>query len=112
MITDVYYGAKALPKGKRRPSMKESAEKSQVRYYGIKKIDSVTLNAFSGQSAKNKKKKLTLQTQIVKLSGKKQKLNNNLPYASTKEEKKEIEKEMKELEKQIKEKTEEIKILE
>ena len=44
-MSAAYCGAKEVPKGKRRGSMKECANASQIRYYGIKKIDSTTIKS-------------------------------------------------------------------
>jgi len=38
-MVDSYCGIGKVPKKKKRGSMKECAEKGQIRYYGIKKID-------------------------------------------------------------------------
>jgi len=38
-MSDIYCGSRDVPKHKKRGSMKECAEKGQISYYGIKKID-------------------------------------------------------------------------
>ena len=48
-MSDIYCGVSKIPKGQKRGSMKECAEKGQIRYYGIKKIDKKTM-----ELAKNK----------------------------------------------------------
>ena len=48
-MADIYCGIDDVPKGKRRGSMRECAEKKQVRYYGKYKVDNIALEA-----AKNK----------------------------------------------------------
>jgi hypothetical protein len=40
MSEKIYFGTGPLPKGYRRPTMKESVDASQVRFYGLHKIDS------------------------------------------------------------------------
>ena len=39
MSEKVYFGVGKLPKGHRHPTMKEAVDNSQVRYYGLHKID-------------------------------------------------------------------------
>jgi hypothetical protein len=48
-MSDIYCGIGKIPKGQKMGTMRECAEKGQVRYYGIKKIDAKTLSL-----AKNK----------------------------------------------------------
>lgn len=43
-MADPYCGIGDVPKGYKRGTMRECAEKKQIRYYGIKKIDSKTLD--------------------------------------------------------------------
>src|SRR5438105_1319796 len=38
-MSNVYCGVGKMPKGQKRGTMRECAEKGQIRYYGIKKID-------------------------------------------------------------------------
>jgi len=45
MADNIYCGIGDIPKNNRRGTMKECVEKGQIRYYGIKKIDSVTLKS-------------------------------------------------------------------
>ena len=42
-MSDIFCGIGKIPKKSRRGTMRECAEKGQVRYYGIKKIDAKTL---------------------------------------------------------------------
>ena len=44
-MTNIYCGIGKIQKGHRRGNMRECAEKGQIRYYGIKKIDTKTLEA-------------------------------------------------------------------
>ena len=46
-IDNIYCGIENLPKGKTRGSMKECIEKNQVRYWGLKKIDSKLIASMS-----------------------------------------------------------------
>ena len=50
-MADIFCGIGNVPKNKKRGTMRECAEKGQIRYYGIKKIDSKTLSM-----SKDKKK--------------------------------------------------------
>ena len=42
-MSDIFCGIGKMPKKSRRGTMRECAEKGQIRYYGIKKIDAKTL---------------------------------------------------------------------
>ena len=44
-MASVYCGIADVPKDQHRGSMRECAEKKQIRYYGIKKVDKRTLDA-------------------------------------------------------------------
>lgn len=61
-MTDIYCGISKIPKGSRRGNMRECAEKGQIRYYGLRKIDDRTL-----KSAANKKKDQVSYHEAVKL---------------------------------------------
>lgn len=52
-MTESYCGVNNVPKGKHRGSMKECAEKGEIRYYGIKKVDK---RLIEGVKAKKYKK--------------------------------------------------------
>ena len=58
--SDIYYGPLDVPKGKRRPTMKEAVEANQVRYYGINKVDNILVHAKGNEKKirKDDKKKL------------------------------------------------------
>ena len=101
---DIYCGAKKVPKNKKLGSMVECAEKGQVSYWGIKKIDNRVLENTQGQ------KKVSLdkaRTNKIKLDTRLKKMLKDLEVAKDKEKKqslkKDIEKTKKELEKAIKE---------
>jgi hypothetical protein len=53
-MSDIYCGAKDIPKGKKRGSMKQCVEKGQISYFGINKIDTKLLEKYMG--AKKEKK--------------------------------------------------------
>jgi len=62
MPTDnIYCGVDDVPNGKRRGSMKECLEKQQVRYWGVKKVDSRLLeNKKAGKNIPATREKLIL----------------------------------------------------
>ena len=43
MSANIYCGIKEIPKNAKRGSMRECAEKNQIRYWGLKKVDSRVL---------------------------------------------------------------------
>jgi hypothetical protein len=51
-MSDIYCGVGKVPKGKSLGSMAECAEKSQIRYYGLKKIDPRIIEAVKNKKAK------------------------------------------------------------
>ncbi len=110
---DIYCGAKKVPKNKKLGSMVECAEKGQVMYWGVKKIDNRVLENVQGQ------KKVSLdkaRTNKIKLDTRLKKMVKDLENAKDKEKKqtlkKNIEKTKKELEKATKEFKEAFKISE
>ncbi len=73
MSSKVYCSIGNVPKNKKRGSMKECIEKKQIRYYGIKKVDS-KLVASVLKSKKNqnniekiKLKEITLSARLKKI---------------------------------------------
>ncbi len=62
-----YCGIGDIPKGHRRGSMKECAEKKQVRYYGIKKIDVKLAESYQNKPKMNLQK---VMDKIASLRGK------------------------------------------
>ncbi len=101
---DIYCGAKKVPKNKKIGSMVECAEKGQVMYWGLKKIDSKVMEKATTQ------KKVSLdkaRTNKIKLDTRLKKMMKDLENSKDKEKKqtlkKDIEKTKKELEKATKE---------
>jgi hypothetical protein len=99
-MSDIYCGIKKVPKNKKLGSMKDCAEKGQVTYWGLKKIDNKILES----SQKNKKVSLDkARLNKIKLDTRLKKLNKDLDNTKEKEKKstikKEIEKTKKELDK-------------
>lgn len=48
--------ARDLKKGERRGSMSECADKKQIRYFGVKKVDKILLNKYNNVTKKGSKK--------------------------------------------------------
>ena len=67
-MAEPYCGAGDVPKGAKRGTMRECAEKKQIRYYGIKKIDSKTLD-ISKQYTNIAESRDKLMMQASKLRG-------------------------------------------
>ena len=65
-MTAVYCGIGKIPKGHRRASLRECAEKGQIRYYGIKKIDpkSIYLSKQKDVIPESREKLLTKMTAL------------------------------------------------
>ena len=86
-------------------SMKECAEKGQVRRYGVKKIDRLLVEHMDDAKKKNiniRKEKQLLLDKIVKVTTQLKKLQNNIKLLKTKSEVMETKKEMDKLEKERK----------
>lgn len=83
----VFCGAtQPVPKGHRIGSMKECLENKQVRYYGLKKIDSKLV-----ESLNNKKtKKDELLSEILTMKGKLERIKKNIEISKTASEKKKL----------------------
>lgn len=83
---------KELKKNERRGTMEECAEKKQVRYWGVKKVDNIVLGKLTGKS---KKKKYSLPEIQGKLAGLKTKHSKLLKKIEDKNEKGETTKTLK-----------------
>lgn len=78
-MSKVYCGVKDLKKGERLGTMAECAKKDQIRYYGLKKIDSITLKKLTATKKKpTQTKKRTLLMKMVKLDVKIKKLEHEV----------------------------------
>ena len=91
MSKEIYCGVDNPPKGSKRGSMKECAEKGQIRYYGLKKIDSRILE-YTKNKTKNKHSKEDLMIKLASLRGKRKGINNKLIGLKDKDKKEELEK--------------------
>lgn len=75
-----------IPKGHKLGSMKECLEMKQVRYYGIKKIDSKLVESVN----EKKDSKIDLSSKIAGLKGKFFKLKKNIDASNNASEKKKL----------------------
>jgi hypothetical protein len=92
------------PKGKeRRGTMLECAEKKQIRYYGLKKVDKVLIDKLVNKTKEEKKeKKLSLSEAIGKMNGIKTRITKTEKLLESARKKKETDK-IKMYEKEIEE---------
>lgn len=110
MSDNKYAGAGPVPKGKQRASMKEAAEMGQIRYYGIKKIDSKTIENAKKQSKPDTRKKLLLK--LVTLRATISRNKGRYEGAKEDDKKKEYLKLWKDAEKEIKKVSDKLKSME
>ena len=104
MTDNIYCGIGKIPKNKKMGSMKECAEKNQIRQYGVKKIDTKLLEhiEITKKSNKNSKEgeskleKIGFDLAILIVKIKKQKIK--IQDEKNKTKKKELEKELVNLE--------------
>lgn len=93
-------GFRELRKNERRGTMKECAEMGKISYYGIKKIDSKTLEMI--QKKKNITKDLEkMKVKLVGIKGELKKLKTDISKEKDKKTKKKMETEYKEKEKKF-----------
>jgi hypothetical protein len=105
-MSDIYCGIEKVPKGKRLGSMIECAEKGQVRYYGLNKIDTRVLEHVRNEKKNDKtqsKLRDKLIVKLVELKEKKKILTDKIEYSKDKTKKLAIEKELKIVTKDLKE---------
>jgi hypothetical protein len=91
-MSKICCGIGDLKKGERRGTMKECVEKGQVKYYGLKKIDSITLKKLTAVKKKPSKtnKNGKLLNRMVLLDCKIKKLRDAETKKNTKEKKDKI----------------------
>ena len=92
-MSDVFCGIGKIPTKSRRGSMKECAEKKQIRYYGIKKVDSKILEIAMG-TKKNKDSRENVLKEMSKYRGRMTKYKKAVAGAKTKEDKAKFQKEL------------------
>jgi len=67
-MSNIYCGARDVPKGKKIGSMKQCVEKGQISYYGVKKVDSKLLEKHMG-SKKEKKDAMKVLMKLAEQKG-------------------------------------------
>lgn len=67
-MSKIYCGINKIPKGHKRGNMKECAEKGQIRYYGIKKVDQKMVEL--AQSTKRLPNKFSVTKKLIGLRAK------------------------------------------
>jgi hypothetical protein len=95
-MSDIYCGAKKVPKNKHLGSMKECVGLGKITYWGIHKIDSKTLTTI-GLDAKKSKSASKVLIKSMGVKGKIRKIKKDMPYVKDAAKKKEMEKKLKEL---------------
>jgi hypothetical protein len=96
MAKDIAYcGIGRIPSTKRRGSMKECAQKNQVRYYGIKKIDTTMLKAYDSKKFKKGSSKEKTMENLALYRARVKKLKGMISIEKDKTKKKEQEKALK-----------------
>lgn len=108
-MSDIYCGIEKIPKNKKRGSMKECAENGQIRYYGLKKVDSRLIeNALNEKklkasgTSKLDKKIEDLNIDAAGLSGKLKKILNQIKGEKNKDAKEKMEKEVEKIREKLK----------
>jgi len=94
MVNEIYCGIEDVPKGSRRGSMKDCAEKKQIRYWGLHKIDPRTIEG-GKKTSKSKDTRYKLGQAYIKAKVRTEKLKDKVKYEKDKAKKKEYEKELK-----------------
>jgi small-conductance mechanosensitive channel len=106
-MSDIYCGYRDVPKNKRRGSMRECAEAGKISYYGVKKIDSKTLEVAKTKKTSKKnmaeKMKIKLITVKAEIKGMKNKQKTIKDPKKKKEADQIIDKKQKEFDKLLKE---------
>jgi hypothetical protein len=108
-MSEIYCGIEKIPKNKKRGSMKDCAEIGQIRYYGLKKVDSRLIeNALNEKKLKASgttkldKKIEELNFDAAGLSGKLKKIQNQIKGEKNKDTKEKLEKEVEKIKDKLK----------
>lgn len=99
-MSKIYCGIKDVPKGSKRGNMRECADKHQVRYFGLKKIDSRSLQKIEDSNTL-REKYLSYLKIIAPLKGKLGRINRELKNPISKEKKQKMRETKKNLIKEI-----------
>lgn len=103
---EVYCGINEPKSKQRRGSMRECAERGQIRYFGLKKIDDRAMKTYGLRTEKGKQKHMddTLK-KLGSYRGKRYRLRADLPYEKDRNKKAEMKEEIKKLTVKIAEQT-------
>lgn len=106
MSSKIYCGISEVPKGKKRGSMQECAEKNQIRYYGEKKVDKKIIDSMMetkifGKSGNIEKQFDNLKIKLAGMISKMKNLTRKIDDEEDKKGIKKLEKEKTDLEKEI-----------
>ena len=82
--TEPFFGIPPVPKGKHQASMMEAAKAKQIKYWGVKKVDSKVIESMD---EKPKEKKSDLQIKMAGLRGKLSRLRREIDASKTSDEK-------------------------
>lgn len=94
MSENIYCGIDKVPKGSRRGTMKECAEKGQIRYYGIKKVDPKIVETAKKHSRLRDETRESLVVKLMGTRGKVRSLKNKIADEKDPKEKKKLQKEL------------------
>lgn len=111
-MSDIYCGVGKVPKGKKVGSMIQCAEKKQIRYYGIKKIDQRIIDNIVLHNNKNSDRRQKIISKMMKTSGKIKKLERKIMAEKDVESKNKLKKELTTLKEQLSETRKELKVIE
>lgn len=100
MPKEIYCGIKKVPKGKRLGTMKECAEKGQISYYGLKKVDPKLIESIQ-KGAEKKESRDKLAINMVRLRGRVSKLKKDILGTKNQKEKEKLKKELEKAEKEL-----------
>lgn len=90
----LYFGIKNVPKGYKRANAQQALENSQVRYWGVNKIDSRLLSQPTTKKKNNKKLRDETVLKVVGLRGRIAKLQKDIEYEKNTSKKKELKAEL------------------
>ena len=94
-MSKIYCGIGQIPKGSRLGSMKECADKNQVKYYGIKKIDPKLVETIRGASKTSDRDRIFKE--LSKNKGKVKRLRDKITGTKDKLVKDKLQKELEKL---------------
>lgn len=96
-MANVYCGIGDIPKKSRRGSMKECAQTNQIRYFGLHKVDTRTIEGVKKQKSDARKittQKVNILKRFTGIKGLIKKLEGDVKYMKKEEDKKEAKKKL------------------